>query len=98
MASALILDSVSTILLMTPGWMKAKRFQFIAINNFCTFVVVIRICEVTNLNPVQVLTIMILAVNVGSTASPVGNPPNVMIINDPFIKTSVSHYHKLETN
>lgn len=55
------------------------------------FKVIIRICEVTNLNPVQVLTIMILAVNIGSTASPVGNPPNVMIINDNFIKESVNH-------
>ncbi|KAG4073046.1 hypothetical protein HA402_009465 [Bradysia odoriphaga] len=68
MVSALVLDSVSTVLLMTP--------------------VIIRICEVTNLNPVQVLTIMILAVNIGSTASPVGNPPNVMIINHAFIKES----------
>lgn len=69
MAAALFLDSVSTVLLMTP--------------------VVIRICEVTNLNPVQVLTVMIIAVNIGSIASPVGNPPNVMIINDPFIKKAV---------
>lgn len=71
MVSALFLDSVSTVLLMTP--------------------VVIRISEVTNLNPVPVLTIMILAVNIGSTASPVGNPPNVMIINHPFIKEAVNH-------
>lgn len=71
MVAALFLDSVSTILLMTP--------------------VVIRICEVTNLNPVPVLTIMILAVNIGSIASPVGNPPNVMIINDDFIQKSVNH-------
>ncbi|KAJ6624626.1 P protein [Pseudolycoriella hygida] len=68
MIAALFLDSVSTILLMTP--------------------VVIRICEVTNLNPVSVLTIIILSINVGSIASPVGNPPNVMIINNEFVKQS----------
>lgn len=71
MVASLLIDSVSTILLMTP--------------------VVIRICEVTNLNPVPVLTIIIVAVNIGSIGSPVGNPPNVMIVNNSYIKDSVIH-------
>ncbi|XP_026734585.1 P protein-like isoform X1 [Trichoplusia ni] len=56
---SLLLDNVTTVLLMTP--------------------VTIRLCEVMGLNPVPVLISMVLFCNLGGTATPVGDPPNVII-------------------
>ncbi|CAH0602029.1 unnamed protein product [Chrysodeixis includens] len=56
---SLLLDNVTTVLLMTP--------------------VTIRLCEVMDLNPVPVLISMVLFCNLGGTATPVGDPPNVII-------------------
>lgn len=75
---SLILDNVTTILLMTP--------------------VIIRICEVVTLNPEPVLTIMLLFCNVAGISTPVGDPPNLMIISNKFVKENVSTYNKYLIN
>ncbi|XP_023936950.2 P protein isoform X2 [Bicyclus anynana] len=41
--------------------------------------VTIRLCEVMQLNPVPVLMSMVIFCNVGGAATPVGDPPNVII-------------------
>ncbi|XP_043286804.1 P protein [Venturia canescens] len=41
--------------------------------------VTIRLCEVKQLNPVPILTAMIVFSNIGGAATPVGDPPNVII-------------------
>ncbi|KAL4711238.1 hypothetical protein ACJJTC_019079 [Scirpophaga incertulas] len=41
--------------------------------------VTIRLCEVMDLNPVPILVSMVLFSNIGGTATPVGDPPNVII-------------------
>ncbi|XP_026734675.1 P protein-like isoform X2 [Trichoplusia ni] len=47
--------------------------------------VTIRLCEVTQLNPVPVLMSMVIFSNVGGAATPVGDPPNVIIATHPAI-------------
>ncbi|XP_075988683.1 OCA2 melanosomal transmembrane protein hoepel1 isoform X2 [Anticarsia gemmatalis] len=47
--------------------------------------VTIRLCEVTQLNPVPVLMSMVIFSNVGGAATPVGDPPNVIIATHPSI-------------
>lgn len=51
--------------------------------------VTIRLCEVTNLNPVPVLTIMLIYSNIGGAMTPVGDPPNVIILSNKVIKNAV---------
>ncbi|CAB3233675.1 unnamed protein product [Arctia plantaginis] len=41
--------------------------------------VTIRLCEVMDLDPIPVLMSMVLYSNIGGTATPVGDPPNVII-------------------
>ncbi|KAJ8688448.1 hypothetical protein QAD02_024243 [Eretmocerus hayati] len=41
--------------------------------------VTIRLCEVMQLNPVPVLTSMVIFSNIGGAATPIGDPPNVII-------------------
>lgn len=64
------LDTVTTVLLMTP--------------------VSIRLCEVMGLNPVPILMAMVIYTNVGGSATPVGDPPNVIIASNEYIVKNVS--------
>ncbi|KAM7355571.1 P protein-like [Cochliomyia hominivorax] len=50
--------------------------------------VTIRLCEVTNLNPVPVLMSMVIYSNVGAALTPVGDPPNVIIMNNHYVESS----------
>ena len=54
----------------------------------------IRLCEVMGLNPVPILMAMIIYYNVGGTATPVGDPPNVIIASNKFIKAGVREKKK----
>lgn len=47
--------------------------------------VTIRLCEVTQLNPIPVLMSMVIFSNVGGAATPVGDPPNVIIATHPSV-------------
>lgn len=47
--------------------------------------ITIRLCEVMELNPVPILMSIIVHANVGGTATPVGDPPNVIITSHPYI-------------
>ncbi|TMW50376.1 hypothetical protein DOY81_004530 [Sarcophaga bullata] len=49
--------------------------------------VTIRLCEATNLNPVPVLMSMVIYSNVGAALTPVGDPPNIIIMNNNYVKT-----------
>ncbi|XP_066999019.2 P protein [Anabrus simplex] len=48
--------------------------------------VTIRLCEVTELNPVPILIAMTMYSNIGGALTPVGDPPNVIIASNPDIK------------
>ncbi|XP_072948685.1 P protein-like [Epargyreus clarus] len=50
--------------------------------------VTIRLCEVMNLDPVPILMSMVLFSNIGGTATPVGDPPNVIIASNKAIVQS----------
>lgn len=50
----------------------------------------IRLCEVMGLNPVPILMAMIIYSNVGGAATPVGDPPNVIIASNAKISSAVS--------
>ena len=50
---------------------------------------IFRLCEVTQLNPVPVLMSMVIFSNVGGAATPVGDPPNVIIATHPSIVKAV---------
>ncbi|CAG9135094.1 unnamed protein product [Plutella xylostella] len=54
----------------------------------------IRLCEVTNINPVPILMGMVIFCNVGGTATPVGDPPNIIIATNPIVLHAVSLNHK----
>lgn len=44
--------------------------------------VTIRICQVLDVDPVPILMTEVLFSNIGGTATPIGDPPNVIIVND----------------
>ncbi|KAG0432064.1 hypothetical protein HPB47_021204 [Ixodes persulcatus] len=48
--------------------------------------VTIKLCEVMSLDPKQVLIILVLYSNIGGAATPVGDPPNVIIISNHMVK------------
>ncbi|XP_037927859.1 P protein-like [Teleopsis dalmanni] len=47
--------------------------------------VTIRLCEVMSLNPVPILMCMVIYSNIGGAATPVGDPPNVIIASNNFV-------------
>uniref|UniRef100_A0A1I8PVW2 Citrate transporter-like domain-containing protein n=1 Tax=Stomoxys calcitrans TaxID=35570 RepID=A0A1I8PVW2_STOCA len=49
--------------------------------------VTIRLCEVCNLNPVPVLMSMVIYSNIGAALTPVGDPPNILIMTNRYIST-----------
>lgn len=55
--------------------------------------VVIRICEVISVQPAPVLIIMLIVCNLAGIATPVGDPPNMMIMQTPFIKRSITFFN-----
>jgi len=53
--------------------------------------VTIRLCEVMELNPVPILTAMVVYSNIGGAMTPVGDPPNVIIASNQDVKNAVSY-------
>ena len=51
--------------------------------------VTIKLCEIKNINPKNVLIAQVLLSNIGGAATPVGDPPNVIIINSNVAKSLV---------
>lgn len=51
---------------------------------------VYRLCEVMELNPVQILMCMIIYSNIGGAITPVGDPPNVIIASNADVAKAVS--------
>lgn len=52
--------------------------------------VTIRLCEVMELNPVPILTAMLIYSNIGGALTPVGDPPNVIITTNQDVINAVS--------
>ena len=48
-----------------------------------------RLCEVMQLDPVPVLIITVIFSNIGGAATPIGDPPNVLIISNHEIADKV---------
>lgn len=57
--------------------------------------VTIRLCEVMELNPVPILTAMVVYSNIGGAMTPVGDPPNVIIASNKDVKNAVSVYYDI---
>lgn len=51
--------------------------------------VTIKLCEIKNIDPKHVLIAQVLLSNIGGAATPIGDPPNVIIINSVIAKTQV---------
>ncbi|XP_064484124.1 P protein-like [Ornithodoros turicata] len=49
--------------------------------------VTIKLCEVMGLDPKHVLILMVVYSNIGGAATPVGDPPNVIIISNPKVQS-----------
>lgn len=49
----------------------------------------IRLCEVMHMNPVPILTMIMIFGNVGGAMTPVGDPPNVIISSNPNVIQAV---------
>ncbi|KAH8031610.1 hypothetical protein HPB51_019510 [Rhipicephalus microplus] len=49
--------------------------------------VTIKLCEVMDLDPKLVLIILVVFSNIGGAATPVGDPPNVIIISNPSVRS-----------
>ncbi|XP_043678811.1 P protein isoform X2 [Vespula pensylvanica] len=54
-------------------------FDWLAVYAYRITGVTIRLCEVMELNPVPILTAMVVYSNIGGAITPVGDPPNVII-------------------
>lgn len=52
--------------------------------------VTIRLCEVMELNPVPILTAMVIYSNIGGAITPIGDPPNVIITSNRNVIEAVS--------
>lgn len=52
--------------------------------------VTIRLCEVMQLNPVPILTAMVVYSNIGGAMTPIGDPPNVIIASNRDVRNAVS--------
>lgn len=52
--------------------------------------VTIRLCEVMEINPVPILTAMVVYSNIGGAMTPVGDPPNVIIASNRDVINSAS--------
>lgn len=52
--------------------------------------VTIRLCEIKNIDPKHVLISLVMFSNIGGAATPVGDPPNVIIISSSKIKAQVT--------
>nr|XP_022903113.1 P protein-like [Onthophagus taurus] len=53
--------------------------------------VTIRLCEVMKINPVPVLTNMVIYSNIGGACTPIGDPPNIIIAsNENVIKSGIT--------
>ncbi|XP_018394179.1 PREDICTED: P protein [Cyphomyrmex costatus] len=50
--------------------------------------VTIRLCEVMELNPIPILTAMVVYSNIGGAMTPVGDPPNVIIASNRDVKNA----------
>ncbi|CAG0886395.1 unnamed protein product [Cyprideis torosa] len=71
------LDNVTTVLLLTPVTIsRENRFTLHLRLNIS------RLCEVVQLDPVPVLIITVLFSNIGGAATPIGDPPNVLIVSN----------------
>lgn len=53
----------------------------------------IKLCEIKNIDPKHVLIAQVLFSNIGGAATPIGDPPNVIIINSAIAKSQVSLFH-----
>lgn len=56
--------------------------------------ITITLCEDLDLNPVPILMAIVVHANIGGTATPVGDPPNIIITSNQTILDSVSDVHK----
>lgn len=52
--------------------------------------VTIRLCEVMEINPVPILTSMVVYSNIGGAMTPIGDPPNVIITSNRDVINNVS--------
>lgn len=52
--------------------------------------VTIRLCEIKNIDPKHVLIALVIFSNIGGASTPVGDPPNVIIISNAKIQQQVS--------
>lgn len=53
--------------------------------------VIIRLCQVMELNPIPIMTIMICFSNIGGALTPVGDPPNIIIVSNSDVIKSVRY-------
>eukprot|EP01100_Stratorugosa_tubuloviscum_P004344 TRINITY_DN207_c2_g3_i1.p1 TRINITY_DN207_c2_g3~~TRINITY_DN207_c2_g3_i1.p1 ORF type:complete len:782 (+),score=355.55 TRINITY_DN207_c2_g3_i1:131-2476(+) len=52
--------------------------------------VTVRLCKVINVDPVPLVIAEVLFSNIGGTATPIGDPPNIIIVNDRRIRAEPS--------
>lgn len=60
--------------------------------------VTIRLCEVMEINPVPILTAMVIYSNIGGAMTPVGDPPNVIIASNRDVINNVSIASDTDSN
>lgn len=51
--------------------------------------IIIRICEVADLNPPPVIIIVIMSCNIAGAGTPMGDPPNIMILSNEYLVKKV---------
>lgn len=71
----MLLDNVTTVLLMAP--------------------ITITLCEDMDINPVPILMAIVVHANIGGCATPVGDPPNIIITTNQTILDQVRRFDEM---
>jgi len=51
--------------------------------------VTIKLCKVLDIEPITILLCEVLMSNIGGTATIIGDPPNIIVANHPYVKTQI---------
>ncbi|XP_067620080.1 P protein-like [Eurosta solidaginis] len=54
--------------------------------------IIIKLCEVSGINPVSVLTQLVICANIGAACTPIGSPPNIIITSNEYIANNGVHF------
>jgi Na+/H+ antiporter NhaD/arsenite permease-like protein len=52
--------------------------------------VTLRLCEVLEISPINVILLEVMFSNIGGTSTPIGDPPNIIVVSNPDVQADGS--------